>query len=150
MTWLGEDSHGAWLAVPAGTTVRRGHEAEFRLPHGFVSLVPRGEWWQAEFYPTHAQLEVYVNIGTPCEWRPGSIRQVDLDLDVVRLRDGSVTILDEDEFIEHQRRFKYAPELIDGARTAAAEIADLLGRRVEPFNRASERWIELATTLPKP
>jgi hypothetical protein len=144
MTWLGEDSYGAWLAVPSGTVVRRGHEAPFQLPDGFVSLVPRGEWWEAEFYASHPELEIYVNIGTPCEWRPDRVRQVDLDLDVVRTHAAAVNTLDEDEFLEHQVKFGYSTELIDGARRAATEMAGMLETRVEPFDRASEPWLALA------
>ena len=142
MTWLGEDAHGAWLAVPAGTVVRRGRDDAFRLPDGFVSVVPPHAWWTAEFYTTHPELEVYVNVGTPAEWLPGSIRQVDLDLDVVRRRSGSVQTLDEDEFAAHQVAYRYPHELMHDARRAADEVTDMLQRRVEPFDRASLPWLE--------
>lgn len=144
MTPLGEDEHGAWFAVPCGTLVQRGRDAAFHLPDGFVSLVPRGAWWQAEFYTSHPELEIYVNIGTPCEWRSGAIRQVDLDLDVVRRHGGGVETLDEDEFAEHQVRFRYPMDLIDGARRAGNEVAAMLEQRAEPFDGASDHWLELA------
>jgi hypothetical protein len=143
MTSLGEDSHGTWFVVPAGTSARRGHELAREIPDGFVSLVPRNAWWEAEFYATHPRWEVYVNIGTPCERLPGRIRQVDLDLDVVRTWDGSVQVLDEDEFADHRVRFAYPQELVDGAREATAEVVTMLTDRVEPFGRAAEGWLEL-------
>lgn len=147
MTWLGEDSHGAWLAVPSGTLVRRGDERPFHLPDGFVSVVPRGEWWQAEFYTSHPELEIYVNIGTPCEWRDDCVRQVDLDLDLVRTHEGSVRTLDEDEFLDHQALFGYPMELIDGARSSANHVAAMLERREEPFDHASEHWLVRAAEV---
>jgi hypothetical protein len=150
MRWLGEDAFGTWLAVPSGIVVQRGHESPRRLPDGFVSLVPSESWWEAEFYISHPELEIYVNIGTPCEWNDGSVRQVDLDLDVVRAHDGSVRTLDEDEFIEHQARFGYPPELIDGARRAADQVAAMLERHDEPFDQASQRWLELADEVMAP
>jgi protein associated with RNAse G/E len=52
--------------------------------------------------------------------------------------------LDEDEFAAHQVRFGYPRELIDGARSATAAIERMLARRTEPFDRAAERWLELA------
>ena len=143
MTRLGEDAHGSWFAVPAGAVVRRGHEPARQLADGFVSLVPREAWWEAEFYASHPQWQVYVNIGTPCERLDGRIRQIDLDLDVVRTWDGKIEILDEDEFADHQVELSYPPELIDGARAATAEVAEMLARRIEPFDRADERWLEL-------
>ncbi len=144
MTRLGEDEHGTWLTVPAGSVAQRGHDAPRVLEDGFVSLVPAGAWWQAEFYRTHPRLEVYVNIGTPCEWHHSRVRQVDLDLDVVRAWDGSVDTLDEDEFADHQVRFGYPQELVDRARRTAAEVTALLERRVEPFGDAAQRWLAMA------
>lgn len=145
MRWLGEDAHGTWLAVPSGTIVRRGQEDAFQLPHGFVSVVPPDRWWTAEFYLTHPELEVYVNIGTPCGWSVNTVRQVDLDLDVIRTREGSVVTVDEDEFIEHQAAFDYPAELIEGARGAEREVTEMMERRAEPFGRASLPWLERAS-----
>ncbi|HET8586396.1 MAG TPA: DUF402 domain-containing protein [Candidatus Limnocylindria bacterium] len=150
MTWLGEDEYGVWLAVASGTVVRRGHEPPRHLPDGFVSLVPPGEWWEAEFYVSHPELQIYVNIGTACEWRKGSVRQVDLDLDVVRTHDGEVRTLDEDEFIDHQARFAYPPDLIVGARRAADSVVTMLERHQEPFNQASQRWLDYADEVLAP
>jgi predicted RNA-binding protein associated with RNAse of E/G family len=144
MTRLGEDEHGVWLFVPAGTVVRRGLETPRVLEDGFVSLVPADGWWEAEFCATHPRHEVYVNIGTPCEWHPGRVRQVDLDLDVIRAWDGAVETLDEDEFADHQVRLAYPRWLIEGARDAAAEVATHLAHREEPFGEASRRWMAVA------
>jgi protein associated with RNAse G/E len=144
MTRLGQDEHGVWLSVPAGTMVRRGHDSPTVLADGFVSLVPVGTWWEAEFYLTHPSQEVYVNIGTPCEWHPGRVRQVDLDLDVIRTVTGTVETLDEDEFAAHQVRFRYPPELIEGARAAVAQVRAMLERRAEPFGIAAEHWLAQA------
>ncbi len=144
MRWLGEDRYGTWLAVPAGTTVRRGNDAPRLLADGFVSLIPPGAWWTAEFYSSHPLHQVYVNIGTPCEWHGDRVRQVDLDLDVIRTFGGSVETLDEDEFAEHQVRFRYPRRLVDGARAAATQAAVLLREGTEPFGTTFERWLAVA------
>lgn len=144
MTWLGEDEYGTWFAVPSGTRVRRGQEVAFDLPDGFVMLAPPDTWWSAEFYVSHPELEVYVNIGTPAEVAHDSVRQVDLDLDVVRTLGGEVKTLDEDEFTEHQVELAYPEELIDGARRAESDVVGMLRRRTEPFDSASRPWLELA------
>jgi uncharacterized protein len=150
MTRLGEDEHGTWLFVPAGAAVQRGHEPPFALETGFVSLIPPGTWWQAEFYPAqHPRWELYVNIGTPCEWHAAAVRQVDLDLDVVRTTAGTIEVLDEDEFADHQLRFGYPPHLVEGARRATDEVIDLLIRRAGPFDDAARRWLAVADA-PRP
>ncbi len=141
---LGDDEHGTWLYVPRATVARRGRERPRQLATGFVLCVPAHAWWLAEFYWDHPWHEVYVNIGTPPTWGTGRVRQVDLDLDVVRRVDGTVEILDEDEFQEHQFELEYPPEVIDGARTATDLAVRMLRRGDEPFGGASAHWIRIA------
>lgn len=141
MRRIGDDEHGRWLSVPAGTRIQRGDEPERRLANGFVMLVPLTASWEAEFYWDHPDHSIYVNIGTQCEWSAGAVRQVDLDLDVVRRVDGRVETLDEDEFELHQVLYGYPDELIAAARRTADQVALMLERRAEPFGYAAERWI---------
>jgi protein associated with RNAse G/E len=142
MRRLGEDAHGAWFFVPVGATVRRGDEPSRALRHGIAMLVPRDTWWTVEFYWDHPEWSLYVNIGTPCESYDDRVRQVDLDLDVVRTRDGRVQTLDEDEFELHQGLYAYPPDLIRSARKAADEVAILVNGAIEPFGHAADPWIE--------
>ena len=141
---LCEDEHGTWLYVPQGTTAKRGEEAPLRIPHGFVMLVPNGEPWLVEYYWDHPAHPLYINIGTIPEWHGDRVTQVDLDLDVVRRADGSVSVLDEDEFAEHSERFGYPPELMKLARTATDRAVRLLATGAEPFGTAAAPWLRLA------
>jgi len=75
------------------------------------------------------------------------VRQVDVDLDVIRTFEGTVETIDEDEFAENQVTLAYPPKLIAGARRAATEAADLLRHRIEPFGTAAQRWLALAGEL---
>ena len=141
---LGEDAHGVWLYAPPDTIAQRGHEPPRQIESGFVLLIPPDEWWIVEFYWDHPWHSVYVNIGTPPAWDGDRVTQVDLDLDVARLLDGSVKVLDEDEFMDHQVRYAYPEDLIVSARAAAKRAAALLAGREEPFGVASQRWLEEA------
>jgi predicted RNA-binding protein associated with RNAse of E/G family len=138
---LGEDEFGTWVHAPSSTEVRRGSEEPFALGAGFVGLIPMDEWWIVEFYPDHPEITVYVNIGTPPEWDGSRLTQVDLDLDVVRRLDGTVEIIDEDEFEEHRITLGYPDELIVRAREAADKVERLMKDGVEPFGRAAEEWL---------
>jgi protein associated with RNAse G/E len=62
----------------------------------------------------------------------------------VRNRDGSVEVLDEDEFLDHQVRYEYPGDLIAEARAATARAVELLETREEPFGGAARRWLEVA------
>jgi predicted RNA-binding protein associated with RNAse of E/G family len=141
---LGEDEYGVWLAVPRGTIARRGHDPAIRVPHGFVLLVPENEFWFVEFYWDHSEHAVYINIGTQPEWDGDRFTQIDLDLDVIRKPDGLVKIIDEDEFLEHQVRYGYPPDLVATASSAAQRAAELLEAGSEPFGNASLPWLDMA------
>lgn len=128
------------MSVPAETMVQKGDEAPRKIGAGLVLLVPDGPWWIVEYYFDHPRHSIYVNIGTPAKWDGARVTQVDLDLDVVRNVDGSVEILDEDEFADHQVRFGYPGHLIEGALTATASAVELLESGEEPFGAAEQRW----------
>ncbi len=141
---LGEDEHGVWLYAPPSTTAQRGHEPPRRIDAGFVLLVPENESWVAEFYWDHPWHEVYVNIGTVPAWDGDRMHQIDLDLDVVRTLDGSVVVLDEDEFVDHQGRYGYPDHLVAAARTATERVVAMLTAREEPFAAAGLVWLRMA------
>ncbi len=56
---------------------------------------------------------------------------VDLDLDVIRRWDGTIALLDEDEFAEHLLALRYPPEVVAAAEQSAQLCQELLhcGRR---------------------
>jgi Protein of unknown function (DUF402) len=140
MRRLGEDEHGVWLSVPPGTVVRRGYEPPRVLDTGFISLVPMGSWWEVEFYPDHPRHEVYVNIGTPCEWHGDVVRQVDLDLDVVRNLDGSVELLDTLD--------RYSHALPTLQARAMARLDTVLGRAARRRSARSADAVEAGASGP--
>jgi protein associated with RNAse G/E len=64
---------------------------------------------------------------------------VDLDLDVIRVRaTGSVEVVDEDEFAEHQVRYGYPEDVVRRAREVADRLAATLNH-TEPFAGAYRR-----------
>ena len=143
---LGEDDHGVWLAGPPGTVLQRGGEAAKHETDGFVMLVPRADSWTA-IWNVDDDPEVYVDVTTLPEWSRDSVAAVDLDLDVVRYRDGTVALLDEDEFEEHRLVFGYPPTVADAAVATAHSLLDAVAHRVEPFDAAPSRWLAGAHSL---
>ncbi|MEZ4865637.1 MAG: hypothetical protein R3C14_30275 [Caldilineaceae bacterium] len=62
--------------------------------------------------------------------------KVDLDLDIRVHLNGSVALLDEDEFLENQQRMAYPPALVAQARAAAQEALRLCAQGLHPFDYA--------------
>ncbi|GAA2660052.1 DUF402 domain-containing protein [Paractinoplanes durhamensis] len=139
---LGSDEFGWWYGCPAGTSMRRGFEEPILVHYDFIVLVPtEGRWIASWNGPTHEHLAIYVDV-TSAPVRSGDlVEAVDLDLDVVRLRDGSVELLDEDEFEEHQLRYAYPPDVITQARATADDLINMITHHREPFGEVGDTWL---------
>lgn len=137
---LGTDRYGWWLGGPEGTYFQRGDEEPILRPQDYVMLVPEsGDWiatWNAE-----SETELYVDVTTRPVRRGGVIEAVDLDLDVIRKRDGRVLLVDEDEFAEHQVLYGYPAGVIAQARWTADDLLARIGAAEEPFGLAGDAWL---------
>ena len=74
--------------------------------------------------------------------QPDVVSAIDLDLDVVRLRDGTVQVLDEDEFAEHQVRYSYPAEVVAQARATTGYLVARLTDGKEPFATVGSTWLQ--------
>jgi protein associated with RNAse G/E len=76
---------------------------------------------------------------------------VDLDLDVCRLRgNGAVTVVDQDEFAEHQIRYGHPPHVVRHAERAARRPADMLSEGAEPFGARHLAWLARVDRVTEP
>jgi hypothetical protein len=142
--WLGSDVHGDWVGIPAGTLMRRpGMETVSEFDQ--VGLVPTtgdgvARGFLATFHESPAPTWVYVDMTTPPDWDGDTVRAVDLDLDVIRMRDGHVVVDDEDEFAEHRVELGYPDEIVDLALASRDRVLDAVLEEREPFDGVHERW----------
>ena len=142
---LGEDAYGTWLATPRGSVVsyHYGPRPIGRTKTDAVRLVTEGGWWMAMFLAEPARREIYCDVISPARWTgPAEITVVDLDIDLVRYRDGRVEVEDEDEFAEHRDELGYPPEIVAGALDGAAELRAALIRDDEPFASHYRGWLD--------
>lgn len=140
---LGEDEHGLWLWSPAGIRLQRGEEPPKPSKRLYVKLVTVDTWWSA-LWNEGDEREIYVDIATPAVWNDATVTMTDLDLDVVRYRDGRTEVYDEDEFLEHQVRYGYPPDVVAKAREVTADVERALAERREPFGAVGDAWLERA------
>ena len=96
--------------------------------------VPARPAWAASFYDSADQpIAVYVDVTTPAVWDGPHVTMVDLDLDVVLSRDGSLLLDDEDEFDEHRVTLGYPADVVALARRTADELMTAAAEEAEPF-----------------
>ncbi|SIQ72517.1 RNA-binding protein AU-1 [Haladaptatus litoreus] len=93
-----------------------------------ITKFREGRWW----YPTAYRSEdgeskgTYVNVCTPVELFPRSVRYVDLHVDVVKRPDGTVERVDDDELGSAVEAGHISEELADKARSVAASVEKVL------------------------
>ncbi len=91
-----------------------------------VTRFAEGRWWAPTVYRS-SEGEVkgtYVNISTPVELFPDTVRYLDLHVDVIKAPDGTVEVVDEDE-LERAVEEGFVPERVaEKARDIADRVAD--------------------------
>jgi hypothetical protein len=149
VTLLGDDGLGTWCGAPAGTWLER-PGASFASGFAWVTLFPHHLPWAASYYDSPEQpISVYVDVTTPAVWDGPHVTMVDLDLDVIRTRDGDLLLDDEDEFDEHRVTLGYPAEVVALARRTADQLMTAAATGHEPFGPAGSRWLaRLAASMP--
>jgi uncharacterized protein len=142
-TVVREESSLLILYLPPGTRldsyrgqqlVATQHTLSFYWSDRFYNLNVN---WDANWHPRSH----YVNVATPATWHDGTLRFVDLDLDIIwRAATGEVILDDEDEFLLHQERFGYSAALIEQAWRSSADVRDMIARRLYPFDGSLHAW----------
>ncbi|REK19649.1 MAG: DUF402 domain-containing protein [Actinobacteria bacterium] len=148
MVLLGDDEHGTWLGAPPGTILQRGVEEPIIWNRPFVQLVQPGKPWIPIFNTEPVKSRVYVDITTvPVRASEGRFEVIDLDLDVEQLVDGTIQVLDEDEFDEHRVSLRYPAWMVDQARATTAEVAVAIELEKPPFDGAHLPWFSRLSDL---
>jgi protein associated with RNAse G/E len=141
MRYLGEDEHGVWLGAPANSVSQRGDEPELHHEQAHVQLFPRDRWFTAIFNDEPRSTEIYCDVTTPVEFGEDVFTMIDLDLDVIRKRDGSIYVDDEDEFAEHQVKYSYPPAIIEQAQGTADWLVTAVATE-EPFRTVFKTYLD--------
>jgi protein associated with RNAse G/E len=143
---LGEDEYGLWAGSLPGTRAQRADGTWVTIDHHRVRLFPRGQWWSALFNDTPHPTRVYCDITMPPEFGVNSVTAIDLDLDVRLYRDGSVKVMDEDEFATHQHLYAYPAQVVATAQATCTWITTNIAT-AEPFTTTYETYLTRLKTL---
>lgn len=109
-------------------------------PDGLLELYFRTRWYtvyhiceQNSFYNT-----MYVHISMPAVLTAHILEWVDLDLDYRVHLDGSIELLDEDEFEYNSQTLEYPAHIVTSAKAACSEIEHLYRQNAFPFNHREQ------------
>ena len=143
---LGEDDHGLWVGSLPGSRGQRADGTWVTIDHHRVRLYPRGQWWSALFNDAPHPTRVYCDITMPPVFGVDSVTAVDLDLDVRLLRDGTIKVMDEDEFLTHQKLYNYPPQVVATAQATCTHLAATI-KSTEPFTTAYKPYLNQIRAL---
>lgn len=139
---MGDDQFGKWVGVPSGSPRWKGKEPTHPTREDAVFCVPYEDWWHLHYNGPTTKFSHFVDIVTPPQWVSNQrYEMIDLDLDVVVHRDGTVEVEDEDEFEIHQVRYGYTEAMISGAVESTAAVVRALQERQEPFFETAAAWL---------
>ena len=86
-------------------------------------------------------VSIYVDVTTVPVRDGWVVTMVDLDLDVILGRDGSLVLDDEDEFDRHRVTLDYPPDVVARAKRATADLMAAAADGQEPFGSAATGWL---------
>lgn len=155
---LGEDEHGVWGCLPPRAPIETSDGDVVRFRNLVLLCYPRNRWWVAIFRPgaervadvyhpdgrvdslTKAE-QIYVHMTTPAALTAEGVSFIDLVLDVIRLPDRTVKVLDEDELDGQVAEWSIPFEVVTNARLACREVEKMLREDAEPFGQVWKEWL---------
>lgn len=125
------------ILSPAGTRYYdHRKEAWFEAPDGLLEVYFRDRWynvWHICEQNSHRNL-IYANLCMPASLRGNVLEWVDLDLDFRVHMNGSIELLDEEEFEQNISQFGYSEWVVENVRAACDEVLVRFGRGQFPFD----------------
>ncbi len=121
-------------------------EFDKEVIHQSLGVIRRGTisyefFWLDKFFnvfrfhePDGSFRNFYCNINLPPKFETNVIDYVDLDLDVLILRDFSFEILDVDEFENNADKFSYSKELCETVEKTLSGLIAKIENRIFPFD----------------
>jgi protein associated with RNAse G/E len=138
---VAEDEAAITLWTPPGTldfSAKKG--TWLPAPDGLLELYFKHKWYNVwHICEQHSGFnQSYANIAMPATLQANVLTWVDLDLDLRVHMDGSIELLDEDEFLTHSTLFPYPPAVITQARAAVDELMTCYQQGIFPFTYAAQ------------
>lgn len=151
--YLGSDEHGDWVGQRSGwRSERPGRDTVSEGDN--VTLIPPSGEYAATLNATHPHIAIYIDVAWDVRWdatATGAAEPtgIDMDLDVVRARDGrGIWIDDRDEWDEHRVEHGYPPEIVDRLEQVALALeAEVRAERTPYDGETAARWLAVLAAL---
>lgn len=150
---VAEDEYGTWFFTPAESPIEwtnldgKSKAWEFDV----LCLIPPSEWYFALWWGEHPyEVEVSVDVTALATREIDVWSWLDLEIDLFRLKDGTVGIEDEDEFEDSFAAGYISDAQRDESLRITPVIERMLRDHAEPFGAIGRSHLERAVALGLP
>ncbi|MDP1793788.1 MAG: DUF402 domain-containing protein [Acidimicrobiales bacterium] len=147
---VAEDEYGTWFFTPANSPIAwqrlEGKSAAWEFDV-LCLIPPKDRWFGLWWGPSTHAVELSVDVTAPATRDGDTWSWLDLEIDLFRLKDGTVGVEDEDEFDESCA----AGYITDEDRVESLRVTPvmqaMLRERTEPFGDVGRRHLDRAVAL---
>ncbi len=128
------------LTLPGMDGYDHGKQREAPNLDGMLEIYFKQRWYNVwHICERHESTTlIYANVAMPAVLTSGKIEWIDLDLDVRVDVDGSLELLDEEQFHENVGRLQYPEDVVHMAKGAWNEVARLASEGRYPFDHETQ------------
>ncbi|MDZ4699336.1 MAG: DUF402 domain-containing protein [Rhodothermales bacterium] len=133
--------HICVLARPDETFFYHSHGKSYTNRNGMLQYYFTDRWYNVMHMcdSTGSDWAMYINLCAPAVLDGDTLTWVDLDLDYLVTLDGEVKLLDEEEFAQNSKRWRYPKAMVDTVRDVTDNLAGLIDDAAFPFNHIEQR-----------
>ena len=133
------------IQVSAGTPISRGIDRPAMVADDGIEMYFTNRWYNVWHFVEHGinRYLWYSNIAMPAKFDGMTLQWIDLDLDVSCHLDGSIHVLDYDEFLDNHCKMDYPNHIVERALAALDEVTQLGEAGAFPFDRMTQlgHWV---------
>ena len=143
--WKGEllDKTDEYVIIkcnPGREIIHHSKGQVFTINHTTIEMFSLKEWYTVAMdIEENKIISYYCNIAKPSILKDNELSFVDLDLDVVKMKDQDWEVVDQDEFIENSVKYQYPQELKEKAIQALKQLQDKINNKEFPFNESFKK-----------
>jgi len=124
-----------WVVVTHKTWVSEADGRSWFTREPAICFFYPNKWYNIISMIRKSGIFYYCNIASPSVYDGESIKNIDYDLDIKVFPDHSWTMLDEDEFLLHQKQMQYSMDLIEIVKKAAEKLIEEIAIEKGPFDQ---------------
>lgn len=107
-----------------------------------IEYYPLDDWFTVNIdIHDNGELDYYCNICMPAKFKQGNICFIDLDIDLIKNKQGDWTVVDEDEFEVNSIKMGYPKDIIENSKKSLNNLIFKIKQEEHPFNGFLHKYI---------